>query len=120
MDFKFIIPKSMSLYIKKQMVSLMEIYRIVINLISLLINVGLVYFAVRLLWIFRGGIMGKPWRFVASGVLALAVSSSIFSLHYLLDIGSMAHPVGGLIMMVGGLLILVGMYLQHKSWVARS
>lgn len=102
------------------MVSLMEIYHVVINLVSLLINVGLVYFAVRLLWIFRGGIMGKPWRFVAFGVLALAVSSSIFSLDYLLDIGSVAHSVGGLIMMIGGFLILVGMYLQYKSWAVGS
>jgi hypothetical protein len=98
----------------------MEIYHVVINLVSLLINVGLVYFAVRLLWIFRGGIMGKPWRFVAFGVLALAVSSSIFSLDYLLDIGSVAHSVGGLIMMIGGFLILVGMYLQYKSWAVGS
>jgi len=98
------------------MVSSMEIYRVVINTISLLISVGLVYFAVRLLWIFRGGILGRPWKFIAYGVLALAVSSSIFSLHYLLDMGSMAHPIGGLIMMIGGLLILVGMYLQYKIW----
>jgi len=98
------------------MVNLMEIYHIVINIVSLMINVGLVYFAVRLLWIFRGGIMGKPWRFVASGVLALAVSSSIFSLHYIFNLGVAAHSIAGLIMMVGGLLILVGMYLQYRSW----
>jgi len=98
------------------MVNLMEIYHIVINIVSLMINVGLVYFAVRLLWIFRGGIMGKPWRFVASGVLALAVSSSIFSLRYIFNLGVAAHSIAGFIMMVGGLLILVGMYLQYRSW----
>ncbi|MGB9740199.1 MAG: hypothetical protein ACP5IM_01615 [Candidatus Bathyarchaeia archaeon] len=98
----------------------MEIYSIAINIVSLFINVGLVYFAFRLLWIFRGGIMGKPWRFVALGVLALAVSSSIFSLHYLFNFGSVAHCVAGLIMMVGGLIILIGMYLQYRSWAVPS
>ena len=98
----------------------MEVYRVAINIVSLLINVGLVYFAVRLLWIFRGGIMGKPWRFVASGVLALALSSSIFSLHYLLNLGPAVHSIAGFIMMIGGLLILIGMYLQYKSWAVPS
>jgi len=56
----------------------MEDWHIIVNIVSLIINVSLVYFAVRLLWIFRGGIMGRPWRFIASGVLALAVSSTIF------------------------------------------
>ena len=105
---------------RNRMVGLMDVCRIAINIVSLLINVGLVYFAVRLLWIFRGGIMGKPWKFVASGVLALAISSSIFSLHYLFNLGSVTHSIAGLIMMVGGLIILIGMYLQYKSWAVPS
>ncbi|HDD70060.1 MAG TPA: hypothetical protein ENG19_02920 [Candidatus Bathyarchaeota archaeon] len=98
----------------------MEDWHIIVNIVSLIINVSLVYFAVRLLWIFRGGIMGRPWRFIASGVLALAVSSTIFSLHYLLNLGSVGHAIGGLIMMIGGLLLLIGMYLQYKSWAVHS
>ena len=95
----------------------MELYHIVINVISLLINVGLVYLAVKLLSIFRGGKMGKPWAYISLGVLALAISSSIFSLYYLLDLEVVViRAVGGLIMMIGGLLILIGMYHQYKSW----
>ena len=95
----------------------MELYHIVINVISLLINVGLVYLAVKLLSIFRGGTVGKPWMYISLGVLALAISSSIFSLYYLLDLEVVViRAVGGLIMMIGGLLILVGMYYEYKSW----
>lgn len=95
----------------------MEVYHIIINVVSLLINVGLVFLAVRLLSIFRGGMMGKPWAYISSGVLALAVSSSIFSLYYLLELEvAVVRAVGGLIMMIGGLLILVGMYHEYKSW----
>jgi hypothetical protein len=95
----------------------LEALHIVINIISLLINVGLVYLAVRLLSIFRGGKMGKPWVYICSGVLALALSSSIFSAYYLLDLNvPFMRGIAGLIMMIGGLLILVGMYHEYRSW----
>jgi hypothetical protein len=95
----------------------MELYHIIINVISLLINVGLVFLAVKLLSIFRGGKMGKPWAYISLGVLALAISSSIFSVYYLLDLEAVAiRAVGGLIMMIGGFLILVGMYHEYKGW----
>jgi len=95
----------------------MELYHIVINVISLLINVGLVFLAVKLLSIFRGGMMGKPWAYISLGVLALAISSSIFSVYYLLELEvAVMRAIGGLIMMIGGLLILIGMYHEYKSW----
>lgn len=61
--------------------------------------------------------MGKPWVFISFGALALALSSFVFSLYYLLNIRVVEiQEVGGLTMMIGGLLILFGMYLQCKSW----
>jgi hypothetical protein len=94
-----------------------EVSRIIVNIISLAINIGLVYFGFRLLSIFRGGKIGKPWAYISSGVLALAISSSLFSLYYLLALReAMIHSVGGLIMMTGGVLILIGMYLEYKTW----
>jgi hypothetical protein len=88
-----------------------------VNIVSLAVNIGLVYFGLRLLSIFRGGKMGKPWAYISLGVLALAVSSSLFSLYYLLALReAIIHSVGGLIMMMGGVLILIGMYLQYKTW----
>lgn len=95
----------------------MELYHIIINVISLLINVGLVFLAVKLLRIFRGGKMGKHWAYISLGVFALAISSSIFSVYYLLNLEAVAiRAVGGLTMMIGGFLILVGMYHEYKSW----
>ncbi|MEM3442754.1 MAG: hypothetical protein QXM86_02695 [Candidatus Bathyarchaeia archaeon] len=61
--------------------------------------------------------MDKPWRFICSGVLSLAIGSSIFSLKYVLNSGSFAvYAAGGLIMLLGGILALVGMYLEFKNW----
>lgn len=96
---------------------MIEVSRVILNSVSLAINIGLVYFGLRLLSIFRGGKMGKPWAYISLGVLALAISSSLFSLYYLLVLHeAIIHSVGGLIMMMGGLLILIGMYLEYESW----
>lgn len=94
-----------------------EVLRIIVNIISLAINVGLVYFGFKLLSIFKGGKIGKPWVYISSGVLALAISSSLFSLYYFLALReTIIHSLGGLIMMTGGALILIGMYLEYKAW----
>jgi len=99
----------------------MEIYRVVINFISLLISIGLVYFALRLLSIFRGGKMGKAWVYISSGAFALAIATSLFSLERILDFQiSLIRPIGGTIMMIGGLLILIGMYHEYKGWAKPS
>jgi hypothetical protein len=94
----------------------MEIYRIIINIISLLIHFGLIYYAVKSLLIFRGGIMEKHWVFISLSVLTLTVSSLIFSLYYIFNLGTTIHFIAGLIMMIGGILMLIGMYLHCKSW----
>jgi len=93
-----------------------NIYLIVVNLLSLLINLSLAYFAVRLLLVFRGEKTDIGWGYVSLGVLALATSSSIFALYYILTLPSMIHPIAGVVMMIGDLLILLGLHEEYKRW----
>lgn len=95
----------------------MELFHVLINFIALAVNVCLVYFSVKLLSVFKGGIMEKSWLFVACGVLTLAIGSLIFSFKYLLDIsGFGVHLAGGLLMLLGGIFALMGVYLEYKNW----
>ena len=96
---------------------LMELFHVVLNIVALAVNICLVYFACRLLSVFKGGAMSRPWLFVCLGVLALAIGSSIFSFKYILDVGRFeVHAAGGLIMLLGGVLALIGIYLEYKNW----
>jgi len=95
---------------------MVDVWPIVVNLISLAINIGLIYFAVRLLLVFKGGKMGRTWLFISSGVLALAVSSSLFAFYYIQDLPAIIHPIGGVVMVIGGVLILIGLHMQYRSW----
>jgi hypothetical protein len=95
---------------------MVEISRIIVNLISLAINIGLVYFGTRLMLIFKGGKMEKPWLYIAAGSFALATGSSLFSMYYILSLPGFVHPIGGIVSMVGGGLLLAGLRREYKSW----
>jgi len=96
---------------------LVELFHVILNIVALAVNVCLVYFACRLLSVFKGGVMSRPWIFVCFGVLALAIGSSIFSFKYILDVGRFeAHAAGGLLMLLGGVFALIGIYLEYKNW----
>jgi hypothetical protein len=95
---------------------MVEVLRIVVNLLSLAIDIGLVYFAIRLLMIFRGGRKEKPWLYILAGVLALVTGSSLFSFVLLLNLPSFVHSLGGVASMIGGGLLLAGLRREYKSW----
>ncbi len=96
-------------------------FHIIISVVALVVNAFLVYFTARLLLVFKGGIMEKPWVFVALGVFALAFGASLFSIHYLLNLGnSIVHGAGGLLMVLGGVFALIGIYLQYRTWTIKA
>jgi len=92
------------------------VLRIALNLLALAINLGLVYFVVRLIFVFRGGRAELSWRYILTGVLALAVASILFTLTYLLNLGKLMHYVGSAIMVIGGASLLAGIYTEYKRW----
>jgi len=95
----------------------MEVFHAALNIVAFAVNACLVYLACKMLTVFKGGMMSEPWRFVCTGVLFLAVGSSIFSIKYLMNIGSFwLHAVGGLTMLMGGMLALAGLYIEYKNW----
>lgn len=99
---------------------MVDVWRIAVNLVSLAINVGLMYFAVRLLLIFKGGKMGKAWSYVSYGVLTLAIGLFLFIFHSLLDLPGVVYRIGNTVVLAGGVLTLIGFYMQCKIWSQRG
>jgi hypothetical protein len=90
------------------------------NIAGLAVIIGLVYFAVRLLLVFKGGVMGKAWLYVSYGVLTLATGLSMFIFHSLLKLPSIVYRIGNTIVLLGGILTLIGFYRQYKIWSQTS
>lgn len=95
---------------------MLDLSRTIVNIISLAINIGLVYFAVRMMFVFKGGSMEKVWFPMIAGALCLATGSSLFSMFYFLELPSFFHSVGGVIAMIGGALMLTGLKGAYKNW----
>lgn len=95
---------------------MIDLSRTIVNIISLAINIGLAYFAVRMMFVFKGGSMEKVWFPVITGALCLSMGSSLFSMYYFLDLPSFVHSIGGVIAMIGGVLILTGLRGAYRSW----
>jgi len=95
---------------------MVEVSRIIVNLVSLAVNAGLFYYAIRLLLIFKGGKKEKPWLYVSGGAFALAGGTSLFSIYLILELPSFVHAVGGVVSLIGGLLLLAGLRSEHRSW----
>jgi len=95
---------------------MLDLSRIIVNMISLAINIGLAYFAVRMMFVFKGGSMEKMWFPMITGALCLATGSSLFSMFYLLGLSGFVHSAGGVIAMIGGALVLTGLRRAYKNW----
>lgn len=67
-----------------------DVLRNMVNLLSLTINIGLAYFAVRLTKISKCGTKEKPLLYISACVLTIATGSSSFSLYCVLGLPS-AH-----------------------------
>jgi hypothetical protein len=93
-----------------------EVSRIVLNLVSLAINIGLVYFGIKLLLIFKGGRIEKPWLYITVGALILVAGSFLFSMYYILSLPRFVHHIGGVVSMVGGAFLLAGLRREYRNW----
>jgi len=71
---------------------------------------------VRLLLVFKGGIMGKAWLYVSYGVLTLAIGLFLIIFQSLLNLPSVVYKIGNTVVLVGGVLTLIGFYMQYKIW----
>jgi hypothetical protein len=102
--------------IRSEMFDVFYVWRLIYNIAGLAVIMGLVYYSVRLLQTFKGGIVGKSWLYVSYGVLTLAIGLILFIFHSLLNLPTIVYQTGNTIVLVGGLLILIGFYRQYKIW----
>lgn len=94
-----------------------DVFHVLLDAVSLVVNVSLIIVACRLAFTFKGGIMEKPWRFVCAGASSVAAGSALFSLKNLLGYQAVEmHAAGGSLMLFGGLLALIGIYIEYKTW----
>ena len=96
------------------MLDIWYVWKLVYDICGLAVVIGLIYVVVRLLLVFKGGIIGKAWLYVSCGVLTLAIGLSLFIFHSLLNLPSVVYKIGNTVILAGGILTLIGFYMQYK------
>lgn len=95
----------------------MSEFSLIVDILSLITSVGLVYYAFRLLLIFRGGKKAGSWMYILTGILIITFGSCLFTLRHLLGLQeNFVRPLGGIMMLIGAILMLIGMRLEYRSW----
>jgi len=102
------------------MIDAWYVWKFVYNIGGLALIIGLTYIVARLLFIFKGGIMGKAWLYVSCGFLTVAIGLSFFIFHLLLDLPSVVYQIGNTVILAGGVLTLIGFFMQYKIWSQKS
>jgi uncharacterized membrane protein YecN with MAPEG domain len=92
--------------------------KIALNLTSLAISIGLIYFALRLMHIFKGSAKEKPIRYICAGVLTTTISLALFSLSNIRLLPNFIHLIGMVTAVIGGGLVLVGLHKEYKIWTS--
>jgi len=87
----------------------------VFNIVSLFINLGILYYSVALVRLFRGGRVAKPLLYISIGCITLVISN------FLALIGSLANSdevrmSGIFLMMVSGFIVLTGLAQCYRMW----
>ncbi len=97
--------------------------RIAINFASIVITIGMLYYALRLMVLFRTGLLGKSWRNISTGIILLSIGGVAFFIRsvsqYLAIYGiyDLMSFLGALISLAGGALILMGLRAEFKIWI---
>ncbi len=88
---------------------------LLVNAVSLAINVLIIYYSMNLLKLFNGGIVAKPLLYISAGAVAVATGSLLSLLHRLLGL-TLTQKLGPLLMMFGGLFALMGLRKGYVQW----
>ncbi|MHB8567680.1 MAG: hypothetical protein ACYC7D_01135 [Nitrososphaerales archaeon] len=96
--------------------------RLLIDIVSLIIILGMAIYAARLLLAMRG-ILEKSWRYISIGSIFLAFGVSSFALEAVFAYSAFLYAlqyIGGVLMISGGTSILLGLRSQYKIWVPKK
>lgn len=95
-----------------------------INIASLLVTLGMAYYAIKLVMKFRRGMLEKPWRHISFGAISLTAAGIMFAIGSTIGIPtslSSALLYGGSILSVmGGLFLLFGLRAENEVWTSKE
>lgn len=109
------------------MVEPVTLTRLIVNIASLIIIIGIFYYANKLLFLTRKGMLEKVWKHISIGALILALGSLSFVIrtffHAFLNSEIQLDEliiIGAIFSMIGGFFLLIGLRKEYKIWTPKK
>jgi hypothetical protein len=96
----------------------LDIGSLVVYLVGTALTVGLVYYGLRTLKLFRGNVAGRAWTYISISSVFFGVGVVMFLVDALAPIGLVA--AGGIMQTVGALFVLLGLRKNYLFWASKD
>ncbi len=97
----------------------MDLPRIAINIVSLVIALVMLYYAVRLIFLFRRGLLEKPWKYIAAGVISITTANIVIMTRNVIagdPTGNLLTYLGLLANLMGAIFLATGLMTEFRIW----
>ncbi len=96
----------------------LDIGSLVVYLVGTVLTIGLVYYGLRTLKLFRGNIAGRAWIYISISSVFFGVGVVMFLIDSLAPMGLVA--AGGVMQTVGALFLFMGLRKNYLFWASKD
>jgi peptidoglycan biosynthesis protein MviN/MurJ (putative lipid II flippase) len=96
----------------------LDIGSLVVYLVGTALTIGLVYYGLRTLKLFRRNVAGRAWTYISISSVFFGVGVVMFLIDALAPMGLVA--AGGVMQTVGAFLLLLGLRKNYLFWASKD
>lgn len=96
----------------------MDFSGIIISGIGLFLTIGLTYYSVRTISLFKNNVAARAWVYISLSAIFFGIGVMAFLVDAILSLGLV--PLGGVIMTVGSLFLFLGLRRNFLFWASKD
>ncbi len=96
----------------------MDIGTVFVSIVSVGLTLGLVYYGLRTLKLFKGNIAARPWVYISLSAVFFSIGVILFLIDSLAPMGLVA--AGGVMETVGAFFLFLGLRKNYLFWATKD
>ncbi len=91
---------------------------LVVSIIGIAVTIGLIYYSLRTLFLFKRNIAARAWVYISLSAIFSSIGVVAFLVESVIPIGLL--PVGGVLETVGALFLFLGLRKNFLFWASKD
>lgn len=96
----------------------MDLGNVSVSIVGVALTLGLVYYALRTLKLFKGNVAGRAWTQISLSAMFFGVGTVMFLVDSISPMGLVA--LGGVMETIGGLFLFLGLRKNYLFWASKD